>query len=40
MDCVSHFVGHMHQIVQWTWLIRGEVYQFDFVPGGKEQGGT
>jgi hypothetical protein len=40
VDTVSHFVGHTHQIVQWTRLIRGEKYQFDFVPKGKEQGGA
>ena len=39
MDCVSHFVGHTHQIVQWTRMIRGDAYRFDFVPKGKEQGG-
>ena len=37
---ISHFVGHTHQIVQWTRLIKGPSYQFDFVPRGKEQGGA
>lgn len=36
---VSHFVGHTHQIVQWTRLLRGDAYQFEYVPKGKEQGG-
>jgi hypothetical protein len=40
MDGVSHFVGHTHQIVQWTRMIRGDDYRFDFVPQGKEQGGA
>ena len=35
---VAHFEGHTHQVVQWTRLIRGEAYRFDFVPQGKEQG--
>ena len=39
IDTVSHFVGHTHQIVQWTRLIKGTAYKFDFVPQGKEQGG-
>jgi len=38
LDTVSHFVGHTHQIVQWTRLIRGDGYRFDFVPKTKEQG--
>jgi hypothetical protein len=40
IDTLSHFVGHTHQIVQWTRQIRGEAYRFDFVPKGKEQGGA
>jgi len=37
---IVHFVGHTHQIVQWTRLIKGPGYKFDFVPQGKEQGGA
>jgi hypothetical protein len=37
---LAHFVGHTHQIVQWTRLIKGPAYKFDFVPQGKEQGGA
>ena len=36
---ISHFVGHTHQIVQWTRLLRGEAYRFDFVPKSREEGG-
>ena len=35
---VSHFEGHTHQIVQWTRLVRGDSYQFEFVPKTPEQG--
>ncbi len=38
MDCVSHFVGHTHQIVYITRLRVGDRYQFQFVPKGAEQG--
>ena len=37
-NTVSHFVGHTHQIVQWTRLLRGDAYRFDFVPQTPEQG--
>ena len=35
---VSHFEGHTHQIVQWTRLLRGDAYRFEFVPKTPEQG--
>ena len=38
LDTTAHFVGHTHQIVQWTRLLRGEAYRFEFVPQSKEQG--
>ena len=33
-DCVSHFVGHTHQIVYITRLRLGEDYRFAWVPEG------
>jgi uncharacterized protein DUF1572 len=38
LDTVAHFVGHTHQIVQWTRMLRGDAYRFQFVPQTKEQG--
>jgi hypothetical protein len=38
LSTVTHFVGHTHQIVQWTRLLRGDAYRFDFVPRTPEEG--
>jgi hypothetical protein len=38
MDCVSHFVGHTHQIVYVSRMRLGNAYRFQFVPATIEQG--
>ena len=40
MDCVSHFVGHTHQIVYITRMRLGDAYRFQFVPATVEQGAS
>jgi hypothetical protein len=39
LSTVSHFQGHVQEIIHMTRMIRGNEYKFDFVPKGKEQGG-
>jgi hypothetical protein len=39
-DTVAHFQGHVQEIIHMTRGILGPAYRFDFVPKGKEQGGT
>jgi hypothetical protein len=37
-DSISHFRGHMQEIVYITRLQLGEAYQFEWVPASKQQG--
>jgi hypothetical protein len=39
-DTVSHLQGHVQEIIHMTRALKGPAYRFDFVPKGKEQGGT
>ena len=36
-DCISHFRGHVQEIINLTRMQLGERYKFYFVPQGKEQ---
>lgn len=36
-DCISHFRGHVQEIIHITRQQLGEQYKFDFVPTGAEQ---
>ncbi len=36
-NTISHFRGHVQEIIHMTRELVGEKYQFDFVPKGKEQ---
>jgi hypothetical protein len=37
MDTISHFRGHVQEIIHMTRVQLGERYRFDFVPSGAEQ---
>ena len=37
-DSISHFRGHMQEIVHITRLQLGDAYQFEWVPTTKEEG--